>query len=336
MREPDPCPAGEDLSAYALGEGSPAGRAGLARHLLACTACRAACEDDQRLVLGLRALGAARSLPAQAPPAPVRARRWLAWAPPLAASLLVGLALLLPSDGEERGAPPAPGPAQALASDLPAHAQHLLATQRADGSWPGEAGADERTATALALLALDTLPQAAAPGSGPGPLGAARARGLRLLASSVGPVGQGARREAAAAQALLLSALCGPGAGQLEPLARPAAESLLHALLRRAQDGMLDASSLPWVAYALARAEGCDLPAAGRLRASLPREALAAAADPGGPPGLLGPLHGRGGASEGVPCTPLRTALEVLHDAPPLRGLALGPACRLPLLARAP
>ncbi|MFM8980259.1 MAG: anti-sigma factor family protein [Planctomycetia bacterium] len=346
MREPAACPPGEDLSAYALGEGSAERRAGLARHLLACGACRAACEDDQRLVLGLRALGAARSLPAPAEHRPVaaaatapgpatspRLRRALAVVPPLAAALLVGLALLLPRRGEQ-------GPAAAVrpepsAAGLPPHAQHLLATQRPDGSWPGEAGvagADDRTSTALALLALDTLPQHAEAS-----LSAARAKGLALLARSVGPTGQGARREATPTQALLLAALCGPGAPGLAPATQPAAQALLHVLLQRASEGLLEAAALPWVAYALSRAEGCDLPGSERLRASLPREALDAPAAVPGALAWVGAVPGQAvQPAEGVPCTPLRTALEVLRAEPPLRGLALGPACRMPLLARAP
>lgn len=350
MSERVACPPGEELSAYALGEGTGAQRASLARHLLACTPCRAACEADLQLVLGLRALGAAHAAPGRQPAAPARvvqragaARRWLALLPPVAAALLVGATLLAPSAPAPvpaSRAPAAPGDAAARAQALPAHLQHLLATQRRDGSWPGEAGvagADDRTATALALLALDTAQGPVAEAAARDDVRSARARGLARLSLEVGPTGAGLRHGALPLHALLLAALCGPGAAQLAPQAAPAAASLVHALGSRTHDLARDPASLAWAAYAVQRAEASAVPGVERLREGLPRASLAPPdAAPAATLASWPASPGLAGSAQGVPCTPLRTALEVLAGEPPLRGLALGPACRLPLLARAP
>ncbi len=338
MREA--CPSGEDLTAYALGEGQGPWRSSMARHVLACRACRGAMDADQRLVQDLRALGAARSVPPasnpQRVPAP-RTRRWLAALPPVAAALLVGLVLGLPrrqAPAADVGMVTAPPPKAAVA--LPARLQHLLETQEPDGGWRGDgdiAGADGRTATALALLAMDHASRAE--GVASTTLDSARERARGHLGRQAGPEGARVRRLPAHVQALWLAALCAPVREPSTGGAHPAAHALVDALAQHAQGGLAP-SAVPWVAYALERAEACNLPGTARLRDLLPREGLAASTGQGALSWPAWPLGTTDGQPDGVPCSPLRTALELLHDQPPLRGLALGPACRLPLLARAP
>src|SRR5262245_706995 len=86
------CPEGEALTALVHGEGTHAERAALLRHVLACPVCRPEHDATERVLLGLRAVGAARA--SGAPPVaprydaePARAR----FLPPLVAAAAIGI-----------------------------------------------------------------------------------------------------------------------------------------------------------------------------------------------------------------------------------------------------
>ncbi len=327
------CPPGADLTAHAHGEGDSAQRARVARHLLACGPCRGRHDADARLLLELRALGAARSLPPP-PQVAVRSRRWLAYVPPVAAAVLVGLALLAPTTPEQR-APEPRAVASATPERRPPHATsattagqerlaQLLGSQAEDGHWEAEGGslgADDASATGVVLLAL--LHEGAL-GAGSEALDLAVRSGSRWLAARLAGADPGLHALPAAPRAVLLAALARTLYTTKDPALAPSSAALLADLTARLARGEVDSAAQPWVDYALAAAEEAALPGARAARrellAQVPRAALGPQARPLSPPLLA--------SSVPLDCTPLRSAIEVLRDEPPVRTLALGPACR--------
>ncbi len=327
------CPQGADLTAHAHGEGDTARRARVARHLLACAPCRSRHDADARLLLELRALGAARSLP---PPPLVaqRTRRWLAFVPPVAAAVLVGVALLAPGSPEPRApeartvasASQAPHPARPTATRSAGKERlaQLLGSQAEDGHWEAEdgpLGADDACATGVVLLAL--LHEGAL-GAGSESLDLAVRLGSRWLAERLADPDPALHALAAAPRAVLLAALARTLGTNKDAALAPSSAALLEDLTTRLAQGQVDSAALPWVDYALAAAEEAELPGARAARRELltrvPSAVLARQARPPSPALLTSAVP--------VDCTPLRSAIEVLRDEPPVRTLALGPACR--------
>jgi hypothetical protein len=313
------CPAPEDLTAHAHGEGGAAQRAAFARHLLACADCRARHDDDARLLLDLKALGAARASVAPLPVAPRPGRAaWLAFAPPAAAALLIATALLLPGREPDVPAAPAVGP-------LSPRLERLIAAQASDGHWEAEQGPVGTVAEAATGLVLLALQRETEGGSRSPALTESRGRAGRWLAEQVlDPAGARRLAEAGtAAQAVALAALTEEVGGPLGVNARLACEVLLDGLGRAAESPFVLAAARPWLDYALARAEARSLAGARETRRTL---ALAREPDRFGRP--ASPLPRPSGLVV-EDCTPLRLALEALRDEAPVRALALGPACRL-------
>jgi|GEM_PF-5216027 len=325
---PEPaCPPGADLTAHAHGEGDVGRRAALARHLLSCTPCRGRHDADARLLLELRALGAARSLP---PPPLLHAarRRWPAYIPPVAAAVMIGLALLLPSTREPRPVRVTeaakmlrPQPGRGAGEERLAQ---LLGAQAPDGHWDAEdgpLGADDACATGVVLLAL--LHEGAL-GAGGEALELAVRSGSRWLAGRLATPDAALHALAPAQRAVLLAALARSLRTNGDPtLARPSA-ALLDDLTTRLAQGRIEPAAMPWVDYALAAAEAADLRGARAARrellTQLPSAMLAQQALPPSPyPDVT---------AVALDCTPLRSAIEVLREEPPVRTLALGPACR--------
>jgi hypothetical protein len=340
----DVCPAPEDLTAHAHHEGDGPTRARIARHLLACGACRTAHDADVALFTDLAALGAMRSVPPPAEPqapVPVAARgpRGLtAWLPPVAAAAVIGLALLLPTGREPQAGASDPAVAMTAgaegssASAPSARLVQLLGAQADDGRWAAEAGPlaqHDCASTALVLLALhheremargtlDRLPGLVdALGSGTGWL-------LERLEAPDRPLADLPTAE----RSVLLAALARSFAQAPSERLRTHTAAVLHTLERTlAREGAdLAVSTRPWIAYALEAAERAGVDGAAELRRDVePTGWLAASGDRTGAAfPRLTPM-----ASD-APCSPLRSALEVLRDEPPLRTLALGPPCRPP------
>jgi hypothetical protein len=142
------CPDGEDLTAFAHGEGEGATREQISRHLLTCPTCREEYRSARNVLSHLQALGPAWS---RTVASVRRVSTWPAVACGAAAAVIV-LGLFVVPAREVR----APARAQALVTAV--QEESLLDAQRADGSWAAEQSLGgprrDEAATALALLAL--------------------------------------------------------------------------------------------------------------------------------------------------------------------------------------
>lgn len=355
-RGPAPgCPAPEDLTALAHGEGSVEERAALLRHVLACPPCHAEHEAARAMLLRLAALGAARASgadlrasaagPASAEPLPTAAPRprlgWLLGAlPPVAAALLVALTLTLPrptGDADDGAPPEGTGLAAAGAAPAPLRLAHgprladvvvtqLLAAQAADGRWhadgelsglPGDA-----CATGVVLLALLRDGAASLERASVEAAVVAATRWLEAESSALCRTGEHGL-DRLRAQAVLSAALLRVGELRPDVRTQEALERLLEGLVAGAEEGAADRATRPWLEYALASAETQGWRAAGRARRLLPEA-------PRGAPRETP----EAGAEAPRTCTALGLALEALRDAPPVRTLALAPVCRVAALVR--
>jgi hypothetical protein len=283
-----PCPPAADLTAWAHDELPQWRRAETARHLLRCARCRETADAAARVFERLAALGAGgegwREDVAAARRARALSRLRLGGA--LAASLAVAAVGATLWSGGEDGTP-SPAAAEAAEIWTVAYARSaspderaLLAAQRPDGRWEGEASEGllrhDEAATGLALLALasqhrDDLAD--------GDAGRATAAGTAFLRTHLGDDGRFGRgtsaRDHAVATAGLLAVL---GAAD-DPTLRAAADRAVRALARLVRDdGALDDAGSRWALSALARARdlGWDRleaplrrlePAAGRAEA---------------------------------------------------------------------
>lgn len=332
------CPAGEDLTALAHGEGTAEERARLLRHVLACPTCREAHAQAQAVLLSLADLGAARAT--HAPPRAITpaAGRW-GWllAPPAAAAALVGALLLTsaPVPQAEPAASRAAAPASAApdpasgAAPQPAVGDptgggwtRLLAAQERDGRWAHDAALaavpGDASATGLALLALLRDGDAALRRPG---VDTAVAEGTRWLEAQTDGLTEaaGAGLDHLRTAAVVGSALLRAHALRPDARTQAAIERLLPALTDAVPVGSDDHATRPWLAYAF------DLAQAGGWRqAHRAQRALAARPPAPAPEGL----RAERGPAEAVECTPLGLALEALREEPPVRTLAMALACR--------
>jgi hypothetical protein len=322
------CPAPEDLTALAHGEGRGETRSVLLRHVLSCPACRAEHAASERMLLALRGLGAARASQAPLGPRPLRSRplRW-AWVPPAVAAAAVALALLAPFESRPRAAMPAPAPERRMATqgNAPSSARTeqnvlaLLAAQQPDGRWTAEPGLESRSgdeaATALVLLAL-LHPGAEALRHGP--LASAVATGSRWLVGRAAGLGSSERAGPAdvRTRAVVSAALLRAESLTHDPSLKAPARSLLAAVTRDAE-GASDHVSRPWLDYALTMAQE-----AGWAGAERDRRTLAASPRPVEP---SPDLRARGSATptraDGATGTAVGRAIEALRDEPSLKPL---------------
>lgn len=332
---PSPCPPGEALTAHAHGEGDGPTRAALARHLLACPACHAAHDSDASLFTALAALGAARSVapPATAAPAPLRraSRGWTAWLPPLAAAGLVAVALLVPIDRPRTPLTVHLPTAQQAGGLSQARIAPLLGAQAPDGHWAAEAGplgSQPCAATAVVLLALLRERAQAGPDlAEDASVAWALERGTDYLLDRLERPDRTLRDLSTAERAVLLAALSQASIATPSTRLASATRTLVDDVRRRLAGAAPEATSLPWLDYALAAATEADVPGAQSLRDDLESRG------PGAPwraqePARLPVLPASTPSDPTVACTPVRAALDLLRDEPPLRTLALGPSCR--------
>lgn len=322
------CPAPEELTALAHGEGQGAARSALLRHVMSCATCRADHAAAERMLLALRGLGAARAsqAPVGSPPRRPRPLRW-AWVPPAVAAAAVALALLGPLNSGPEGTPTTTLPMRSAAGTpsaivaQPGNLEALLAAQEPDGYWAAEPGLEGRAgheaATALVLLGL--LHPGAEALRDPA-LARAVASGSRWLAGRAAGLTLGERASPAdvRTRAVVSAALLRTQHLTQDSALRPAARSLLAAVTRDAE-ASADHVSRPWLDYALATAQEAGWAGAGR-----DRRTLAAAPRPVEPSPDLDPRASRSVEREaGVAGTPVRWALEALRNEPSLSRFAL-------------
>jgi hypothetical protein len=339
------CPDGEALTAHAHGEGDVATRAAMARHLLSCPACHAQHDQDAELFVGLAALGATRSAVPSAAAATARTaehsletrsleahgpgtRRWTAWLPPVAAAVLVGAALLLPSGGDDERLAVEPSAPRIAPSASYARVGSMLEAQAPDGHWAAEAGplgSQPCAATAVVLLALlhEREGGGAALSSDPS-LTASLERGAGYLLARLERPDATLHALPTAERAVLLAALARTSLAAPSARLTAAARTLVDDMRQRLALAPPDASSVPWLDYALEAAVLARVPGAEAVREGLDGADQDAAWRTAPQPARFPTLD----TSDAPACTPVRSALEVLRDEPPLRLLALGPTCR--------
>ena len=265
-----PCPPAVDVTAYAHGELLAWRRAEIARHLLRCTACRDLHAGADDVFARLRALGdegdAWRDDVALARRVAAARRRRTAVAAAVACVLVAGVAIPLglrggsPEDGgvpafepppvAMRAAPDSATPRRPLA---PAE-RALLAAQRDDGRWSGEASdgllRHDEAATGLALFALASRRPAELREGEIGRATAAAITFLRSRQDEGGRIGRATPRDHAIATAALVEVY---RATRDESLA-PSVEQAVRALARAARDPDADDATARWTGFALARA----------------------------------------------------------------------------------
>jgi hypothetical protein len=243
----------------------------------------------------------------------------------------VAVALLVPT--ERSGTPgtvllPATPPAEGVAH---ARIAPLLGAQAPDGHWAAEAGplgSQPCAATAVVLLALLRERAQAGPDLAQDAAVAwALERGTAYLLDRMERPDRTLRDLSTAERAVLLATLSHASIAAPSPRLASATRILVEDVRRRLAGAAPEATSLPWLDYALAAATQAEVPGAASLREDLE------ARGPGAPwraqePARLPGLPASAPTEPTVACTPVRSALDLLRDEPPLRMLALGPACR--------
>jgi hypothetical protein len=306
------------MTALVHGEGAHDERAALLRHVLACPVCRPEHAANERMLLALHGLGAARASGAPRAPRVAPPRERFAFAAPAVAAAIVLATVFAAFHRTDPAPTPSREPVPVAQATLEPASRDLLSSQRPDGRWTAEpglggAGGDE-AATGLVVLALLRPGREALTDAG---VLRAVSAGSRWLGDRASALAEGASpadvRTRAVVSAALLRALDLTGDTAL----RPAARSLLLAVADDAEASAGDPTSRRWIDYALAQAEQAGWPGAGRDRRRL--EASPTTDSPGASRGAAPTELAAAAASPG---TPVRLALTALRDEPPLRRLA--------------